>query len=157
MKLYLAQHGDATSKEENPDRPLSITGTADVENVARFMGQASIAVAGIMHSGKLRAKQTAEILAKQLVPNIAPQINENINPLDLPTVVAEEINQWQDDILLVGHLPHLAKLVSLLLTDREIPAIVSFRPGTVACLEKSDGKTWRLNWLVSPNLTTGDR
>lgn len=128
-----------------------------MENVARFMGQGSIAVAGIMHSGKLRARQTAEILAKQLAPNIALQINENISPLDLPTDVAEEIGQWQDDILLVGHLPHLAKLVSLLLTDQEIPAIVSFNPGAVACLEKSEGKAWLLNWLISPDMIKDDR
>ncbi len=128
-----------------------------MENVARFLKQADMTLAGVMHSGKRRAKQTAEILAKQLAPNIPLLINENINPLDLPTVVAEEIGQWQDDILLVGHLPHMAKLVNLLLTDQELPAIVSFNPGVVVCLEKSEDKTWSLNWLISPDMVIDDK
>jgi phosphohistidine phosphatase len=152
MKLYLAQHGDATPKAENPDRPLSPKGTADVENMAHFLSQTNTPVAGVMHSGKLRAKQTAEILAKQLVPNISLQINENINPMDLPTVAAEEIDHWQDDTLLVGHLPHLAKLATLLLTDHEEPAIITFTPGTVACLERVEDKCWSLKWLLSPDM-----
>jgi phosphohistidine phosphatase len=155
MKLYLAQHGGATSKEENPDRPLSSKGATDVENIARFLRQANTVVAGVVHSGKLRAQQTAEILAEQLAPNIALEINNNINPLDLPAVVAEEIDQWQKDALLVGHLPHIAKLATMLLTNHEEPAIIAFTPGTVACLERSDDNNWSLNWLVSPDIVVG--
>lgn len=152
MKLYLAQHGDATSKEEDPDRPLSARGRNDVNTVSLILGRAGIAVHGILHSGKLRARQTAEQLATQLAPNCVLETNENINPLDLPTAVAEEIDQWQDDILLVGHLPHMAKLATLLLTDHEEPAIITFTPGTVACLERSEDKHWSLKWLLSPEL-----
>ncbi|MFV1997814.1 MAG: phosphohistidine phosphatase SixA [Acidiferrobacterales bacterium] len=154
MKLYLAQHGDATSKEENPDRPLSRKGAIDTENIARFLGRTNITVASVAHSGKLRAEQTAEILIEQLIPGIAPAINHNINPLDLPAVVAEEIEQWLDDVLLVGHLPHLAKLATLLLTSHEQPAIITFTPGTVACLERNEDGHWSLKWLLSPELMT---
>ncbi len=128
-----------------------------MQNIARFLKQADMTLAGVMHSGKLRAKQTAEILAKQLAPNIGLQINENINPLDPPAVVAKEIDQWRDDTLLVGHLPHMAKLVNLLLTDQELPAIVAFSPGAVVCLEKSEDNTWALGWLISPHMVVEDK
>lgn len=157
MKLYLAQHGDATSKDDNPNRPLSARGRNDVEKVGRFLSRAGISVDGILHSGKLRARQTAELLATQLAPGLAPQTNENLNPLDLPAVMAEEIDHWQDSILLVGHLPHMARLASLLLTGQEEPAIVAFAPGTIACLEKSEDKTWSLKWLLPPDMAIGDK
>lgn len=152
MKLYLAQHGDATSKEENPDRPLSREGRTGVGNIACFLKQADISVAGVIHSGKLRAKQTAEILAAQLAPGIALETNENISPLDLPAVVADEIEQWQGDVLLVGHLPHLAKLATLLLTNHEDPALITFTPGTIACLERDEYRNWSLKLLLSPEM-----
>ena len=44
MKLYLAQHGDATAKEENPDRPLSDSGNKDVEVVGRLLHRAGVSV-----------------------------------------------------------------------------------------------------------------
>ena len=153
MKLYLAQHGDATPKEENPDRPLSKKGRADVRDIARFLSHIDTAVARVMHSGKLRAKQTAEMLAEQLAPGCTLEINEHINPLDSPVKAAKEITQHQDDILLVGHLPHLAKLATLLLTGHEEPMIVTFSPGVVACLERSEDKHWSVICSVSPEMT----
>lgn len=152
MKIYLVQHGDAVSKDDDPDRPLSASGRNDVESVSRFLGRAGIAIDGILHSGKLRARQTAELLAAQLAPDLALQTNENINPLDLPATVAEEIDRWQNDTLLVGHLPHMAKLATLLLTGREEPVIITFTPGTVVCLERSKNIRWSLKWLLSPDL-----
>ncbi len=123
-----------------------------MESVSRFLGRAGIAIDGILHSGKLRARQTAELLAAQLAPDLALQTNENINPLDLPAALAEQIDHWQNDILMVGHLPHMAKLTTLLLTGREEPVIVTFTPGTVVCLERSNKLRWSLKWLLSPDL-----
>lgn len=152
MKLYLAQHGEATPKAENPDRPLTDRGETNVGRIARLLRQSGINATRVVHSGKLRARQTAELLAAEVAPDCALESNENINPLDLPTVVAEEIDQWQGDVLLVGHLPHLAKLATLLLTDREEPAIIEFMPGTVACLERTEDEYWSLKWLLSPDI-----
>ncbi len=152
MKLYLAQHGDAISKEEDPDRPLSASGRNDVQAVSRFLGRAGISVDSIVHSGKLRARQTAELVAAQLAPGLALQTNENINPRDPPVAVAEEIDHWLNDTILVGHLPHMAKLATLLLTSCEEPVIITFTPGTVVCLLRSEDKRWSLKWLLSPDL-----
>jgi phosphohistidine phosphatase len=37
MKLYLVQHGKAKSKEEDPDRPLSMDGLEETKKVASFL------------------------------------------------------------------------------------------------------------------------
>lgn len=64
MKLYLVQHGEAVSKQEDPERPLSEQGTRDVQAMAGFLKHAGIKVVRVWHSGKRRAEQTAIILAK---------------------------------------------------------------------------------------------
>lgn len=63
MKLYLVQHGEASAKTVDPERPLTELGRTDVEQLARFLGEAGVRIERVMHSGKLRAVQTAECLA----------------------------------------------------------------------------------------------
>lgn len=66
MRLYLVQHGEAKKEEEDPLRPLSERGREDVQRVAKYVEKLDIKASIIFHSGKLRAKQTAEILAEKL-------------------------------------------------------------------------------------------
>lgn len=68
MKLYLVQHGEAKRKEEDPSRPLTNKGIKDAEKVAKYISKLEVKAKKIFHSGKLRAKQTAEIYAKHLKP-----------------------------------------------------------------------------------------
>jgi phosphohistidine phosphatase len=154
MKLYLAQHGDAAGKDVNPERGLTDQGRSDINAVAAHLKTCGITVSQVLDSGKLRAQQTARILADSLAPGVTIATHESINPLDLPTVIAEEIEQWDQDSLIVGHLPFLAKLLTLLVTDREEPTVASFTPGTVACLEKTEEAEWHIAWLLPPSLAS---
>ena len=63
MKLYLAQHGEACPKEVDPERPLTDQGREDIERLTAFLGRAGIQVTRVIDSGKLRAAQTADLLA----------------------------------------------------------------------------------------------
>ena len=54
MKLYLVQHGEAKSKAEDPQRPLTERGREDVARVATFATKAGSQVRQIRHSGKRR-------------------------------------------------------------------------------------------------------
>jgi hypothetical protein len=57
--IFLVQHGEAVTKEENPDRPLTESGRQTVEQVADWAARVGLPVGQIRHSGKLRAQQTA--------------------------------------------------------------------------------------------------
>ena len=70
MNFYLVRHGDAVSAAENAERPLSRIGREQVQCAAREMLERGSEVSRIYHSGMLRAKQTAEILAKAFPPNL---------------------------------------------------------------------------------------
>ena len=63
MKILLAQHGDSLPEHVDPERPLSDRGRDDVMGMARLLGASGVRVRRICHSGKLRACQTAELLA----------------------------------------------------------------------------------------------
>jgi phosphohistidine phosphatase len=147
MRLYLVQHGEAKAEEEDPARPLTDRGASDVRRVAHLAAEAlSVTAERVVHSGKTRARQTAEIWGKVLGVPVAEA--EGLAPLDDPSVWEARLATEQQDLMLVGHLPHLASLAGLLLVgDRERP-VVAFRQGGLVGLEQGPGG-WSM-WLVLP-------
>jgi len=156
MKLLLAQHGAAQSKQQDPQRPLSEAGIADVNRVTNFINEAGITVEKVIHSGKLRAQQTAEIFAKLIPSEASIEVNNSLNPNDDPATFCNQIENSLQDTLVVGHLPFMSNFLSLLMLNSKTNAIVSYQPGSVVCLEKNDDGFWLLNWMIRPELLTGN-
>ncbi|MDX2504466.1 MAG: phosphohistidine phosphatase SixA [Gammaproteobacteria bacterium] len=152
MKLYLTQHGEAHSKEQEPSRPLTNKGVNDVEHIGEFLMRAGIQVNRIIHSGKLRAKQTAEHLGNYIAEDLKLETTGIINPNDSPETFAWQSGSWEDDTLIVGHLPFLARLVSHLINAKEEPLLVAFQPGSIVCLERIADERWVINWMIRPDL-----
>jgi phosphohistidine phosphatase len=153
MKLYLVQHGEAVAESEDPQRPLSATGRADVERLAAFLAGAGITVVRILASGKTRARQTADALAGLLAPQGAvSETMSGLRPNDATGWLADMVEQWTEDAMIVGHMPFLGRMVSRLVTDCEDYDIVGFTPGTVACLDRRPTGIWTLVWVIAPML-----
>ncbi|MGH8651753.1 MAG: phosphohistidine phosphatase SixA [Gammaproteobacteria bacterium] len=150
MRVYLVQHGDAVPKEVDPDRPLSDTGRRGIERLARFLVAAKMHVSRIVHSGKTRAQQTAEILAKDLGRNVSIGAMSGLNPDDPPKKFAKQIEEIGDGTVIVSHLPFLGLLVSRLVADDEDQPVVSFKPGSAVCIEKDEGGRWSMTLVVRP-------
>ena len=151
MRLYLVQHGEAVPAEMDRDRPLSDKGRADVEALARFLRDAGVRPERMLHSGKTRARQTADLLAAALGLR-GVQVAQGLAPKDPVEPIARQAASWGADTLLAGHLPFMARLVSYLLTGDAEEVVVSYKPGTAACLERSEGGTWALIWVLLPEL-----
>ena len=151
MKLYLVQHGEACTKEADPERPLTDQGKADVDLIATFLKQAGIKVERVLHSGKLRAEQTAERLASAIAPGIELEARGLINPNDNPKAFDWQSESWDRDTLIVGHLPFMTKLVSHLIIGDENKLITAYHTGSIVCLERHNNQ-WLLNWMVRPEL-----
>lgn len=152
MRLYLAQHGEALSEDLDPARPLSAAGEKDVRDMAAFLAGRAVAVAQITHSGKLRARQTAELLAGAFAPRPAVAERSDLNPNDPPEDLARELAKWRDDAMLVGHLPFMGRLVALLVSGRPHEDTVAFSPGSVVCLEPAGAGRWSVAWMLRPEL-----
>ena len=150
MRLYLVQHGQALSKEEHPDRPLSEAGHHDVHRLAAFLKMAGIKVNRTLHSGKTRAQQTAEILAASTMPQGQVASIEGISPNDPTDRLMDQIKDWDDDTLVVGHLPYMARLVSQLVTQQQNHGVTGFEPGTLVCLERTASGGWEIILMLRP-------
>ncbi len=163
MKLYLVQHAKAASKQVDPQRPLTEEGRRDIQKVAAFIKPLNLCVDYLWHSEKKRAIQTAEILAEVVKINKAKAARNGLGPNDDVTALKNELVsgqprntdgnlQGQQDVMIVGHLPFLSKLTSLLLTDSESANIVTFKQGGIVCLNCSEDNQWQIDWMVIPEL-----
>ena len=152
MKVYLVRHGDAVSSEVDPQRPLSEQGRADILKIASFIRPLEISVEHIWHSGKSRAVQTAEILAEAVDVERDCSARDGLAPNDDVSTIADELEAYDADLMIVGHLPFLAYLTSLLLAGKETADVVAFDAGAIACLKRRDHGTWQINWMVTPEI-----
>jgi len=151
MNLYLVQHGEPLAKEVDPERPLSEQGRLDVSRVGRFTAASChVRVSHLYHSGKLRARQTADILAENLdLPS--PVQSDGLAPLDDPAIWANRCGELTKNIMLVGHLPHLARLAGVLLGSGAESPSIAFRMGGMIALRREGGR-WSLQWMVVPEI-----
>ncbi len=152
MKLYLVQHGKPVSKEEDPERPLSYQGADDIKRVAEFLEKYGMEIEEVLHSGKMRARQTAEIMISRLNPRADLIEREGLAPMDDVKDIARHLKERERDLMLVGHLPHLAKLASLLILGSETPPVVTFQQGGVLCLSKDKTGKWTIAWMLVPEI-----
>lgn len=152
MYLYLVQHGEAKKEEEDPRRPLTDKGREDVTKVARHIAEhARTGIKKIIHSGKLRAEQTAQIMASYLRPLEGVERAEGLDPLADPEIWSERLSGMGEDLMIVGHLPHLSNLASKLVCGRTDKKVVEFRMGGVVCLKRDD-KEWSVCWILTPEV-----
>lgn len=150
MKLYLVRHGEAVSRNQDPERPLSQRGRSDVEGVATRLAKAGARASVALHSGKLRARQTAQLLGPSLGLQQPMQQVPGLNPSDPVEPFASEVDRWTADTLVVGHLPFMSRLVSRLVAgDAEAP-VLGFGAGTAVCLEREAAGSWSIAWVIHP-------
>ncbi len=147
MEVYLVQHGKAKSEDEDPERSLSEEGGTEVEKVAAHAAKLGLECQ-VMHSPKLRAKQTAGIFASHM-KSTANEM-EGLKPMDDPDIALDFIESQEGNVMLVGHLPHMNKLASLLVSEDENADLIAFRKGAIVCLEKDE--KWRVKWILTPEL-----
>ena len=152
MRIYLVQHGEAKSKNVDPERHLTDNGVRDVEKVADFISPLALRVKAVWHSGKTRAAQTAEILGSAVAAADGVVERSGLVPNDPISPVAEELNKREEDIMLVSHLPFLETLASVLVGASESADVVAFKQGGIVCLERDGEGSWRVAWMLIPEL-----
>ena len=154
MKLYLMQHGDALSEQVNPDRPLSKRGLEDVRRLAEFVWNHGILVKHVYHSGKTRARETAEIVGARIASGVKIEATAGLNPNDSVEPWAKQISNQQEDLLLVGHMPFMGRMAAYLLSGNSSSQFVAFEPGSMLCLERDESGRWAIAWILRPDLLT---
>ena len=150
MQLYMVQHGEAKPKDEDPDRYLTDKGVQDVKKMAQFIRPLDLNVRAVWHSNKTRAVQTAEILGAALQREESLIEWDDLSPTDPVNPIIQKLKTQEEDIMIVGHLPFLSKLISMLITGDENKGLVAFRNGAVVCLQGDSEGSWKLAWMMTP-------
>ncbi len=156
MDVYLMQHGVAVAEEVDPTRPLTADGRAAVDRVAERARRAGVRIDRCVHSGKVRAEQTARILAEALGAKIEQRTG--LAPSDPVAPFADWIGQEARStpdaaIAVVGHLPFLDRLAALLVAGDERAQAVRFQnAGLVRLVPKRDTDGYTVAWVLVPDL-----
>lgn len=151
MNLYLTRHGEAKNESEDPERGLTDKGLEDIGKVARFLESSGVRVRKVLHSDKKRAMETAAVLGRHLKPEAGVNFAEGLSPMDDPGIWFTEASWADEDTMLVGHLPHLGRLASLLLLADADKNIINFTECAVLCLKRG-GAGWFIEWMIAPKI-----
>ena len=157
MKLYLMRHGEAEGIYDGDEPSLSARGEAEVNRIGEALSSMDSRLDHIFHSGKLRARQTAEIIKSKLGVDIPISKKEGLKPNDPVSAFVGNLRENDENILIVGHLPFMAKLTSCLLAEKESEMMIAFGTASVACLEHSSLYSWNLHWFVNPENFVSDK
>jgi phosphohistidine phosphatase len=140
VMLFLVHHADAVGPDVDPQRPLSAVGRAHAERIASDAASRGVKPAVIHHSGKLRARQTAEPFLRLCNPLAEFSAIRGLQPDDPPQWIKEIVANESRELMLVGHMPYLPRLLTLLVTGGAAPLIEFPLHGLVA-LERA-GESW---------------
>ncbi len=148
------QHGPSLAPEEDPGEGLSAHGREVVRTAARALKRLDLALDALISSPKARARQSAEIVAATLgfESRLIAQ-SELVKPMAPPGELLDHLRNLAgaQRILIVGHLPHLARLASLLLSGRPDWVVVAFERGGVCRIDLEGlGLPGRLAWHLPP-------
>jgi phosphohistidine phosphatase len=142
MKCYLMRHGSALATDT-----LSEEGKQEIRKMASFLSHEKVVIDQIYYSKKMRAKETAEIIASLLhKPSI---VKEGLGPLDQTTALLEEIETTKETLLVVSHLPFLAQVLSALHLGDQREEFLNLSCGSISALEKTPSG-WKLLWIKTP-------
>jgi phosphohistidine phosphatase len=150
MLLYVLRHGEAKPKSEDPERGLTDRGRDQVSAVCAVFSRIDPKIDAIWHSGKNRAEQTASILGASLKMGNRVQSRSGLGPNDPVHPLVHELEQRDSGLVIVGHLPQLGKLISVLLIGSE-RNLLDLPSAGLVCLERSE-QSWLLNWFLTPEL-----
>jgi len=151
MNLYLVQHAEAVSAQQHPKRPLSERGLADAVKMAAFLFNADVIVDEIVHSGKIRAEETANVLSKTVWFGKATVEMSGLGPNDSTDHLLHSAQTAGGNLMVVGHMPYMSRMAARCLTGDESGLDIAFEPGTVMCLQRTEDG-WALSWMQRPGM-----
>ena len=159
-ELYLLRHAHAGDPEgwtgDDAARPLSAKGERQADRLGAFLGGNGFRPDAIVSSPKLRARQTAEIVAGHL--GVAVGLDERLaGAFDASTVdaILADLGGPARPVL-VGHDPDFSALLAWLARADGL----TMKKGAFACVDVQGpiaAGQGSLRWLIPPDLLEGRR
>ena len=160
MNLYLVRHAIAVDRgspafEDDSQRPLTDRGAAKMMQIAAGLRHMGIDIDLILSSPHLRARQTAEILAKSYhIPDklmLTPALLPEAPASQIVNEINEKFTHFMN-VVLVGHEPSLSNLISTLISGD--PTLnITLKKGGVCRLSVEQlcyDRCATIEWLLYP-------
>jgi phosphohistidine phosphatase len=148
MWLFLVHHGDALGPDVDPRRPLSERGRASVQRLAEAAHERGVCPQLIHHSGKLRARETAEAFWRACNPLAEFSAVPGLQPADYPARVNDLLIGESRDAMVVGHMPNLARVLSTLTSGEDRQDSSFPLHGVVALERETETGPWLERWRL---------
>ena len=159
-ELYILRHGIAVERAtrgyaKDRDRPLTPEGCKKMRRIGKAMQNLKLSFELILSSPYVRARETAEIVAKGLKAKAKVKFSEHLIPDGNAEELVEQLQSLYhspSDVLLVGHEPYLSELISMLLTGERDLSVTLKKGGLckLTCQRLSYGRCATLEWLLTP-------
>ncbi|HEY5139058.1 MAG TPA: phosphohistidine phosphatase SixA [Methylococcales bacterium] len=150
--LYVVRHADAVAGYDDAIRPLSKKGQKQAADVGAFLKKIGVQVDAVWHSGLVRARQTAEIIADRMKTKQTPEAVDEFGPDDNPIKMRKKIEAFNGDLMVVGHAPSFPELIPVLLGLSDRHLIVDLKKAGVVCLETDEAGKWLIKWCIDSDL-----
>lgn len=150
--IVLAHHGRALGREVDPTQPLSESGRAASRKLALAVAARGVQPDAIWHSGKFRARQTAELFLATCHPGAAFSVARGLQPTDPPRVIHDRLETGDRSILIVGHMPHLGRLLRVLCGELPDSLAIDFPLHGCVALEPQRAR-WKELWRLDESTT----
>jgi phosphohistidine phosphatase len=154
MQVYFLRHGEAEKKGQGEDaeRPLSKDGIARMKEEAAAIAGFDLGIDLIITSPLVRARQTADIMARELHLRDTLAIDDRLAPgfgRDALVTVLKK-HTGRKSLMLVGHEPDFSETIAACIGGGRIEC----GKGGLARVDIDDPSTLRgtLLWLIPPRL-----
>ena len=150
MALYVVQHGKSLPKAQDPEKGLSAEGKMETERIADVARGYQVRVSRILHSGKKRARETAEILSMRLSPAGGSESGAGMNPMDDVRTFSDSLD-LDKNMMLVGHLPFLERLIGQMVCGNPNQIVFKLQNSGILCLDRvPEVKNPVIRWALMP-------
>jgi phosphohistidine phosphatase len=146
--IFLVHHADAVGPDVDAQRPLSAAGRAHAQRLAAEAATRGVKPDAVWHSGKLRARQTADVFRRACNPRAEFAVIRGLRPDDPPGEIKARLAGERRPVMLVGHMPGLPRLLHDLLGLGEDTPARSFPQHGLIALEAADG-VWLERWRLA--------
>ncbi|HEY1911163.1 MAG TPA: hypothetical protein VGG73_09590 [Vicinamibacterales bacterium] len=146
MHLFLVHHGQAVGPEVDTRQPLSPVGRASVDRVAALAAARGARPMIVWHSGKLRARQTAESFWKACNALAEFSATKDLQPDDPAQWMRDRVRGETRDVMVAGHFPNLPRLLELLVGPKGAAPFPA--NGVVALVTEDEGASWKELWRI---------
>ena len=119
MRVYLVRHADAAPGEPDELRPLTPHGRQQARDVGARLAAEGAAGAAVITSPLLRARETAEEIARALGTTAEP--DERLAPGATAEAVRDAAVEHGDVVVAVGHQPDCGRVAAVLSGGPEPP------------------------------------